>query len=121
MYPPIFQICAANSAVTALIGSSPVRLFPFGEAPQGVTKPYVAWQIVGGSPENFLNQAPDADTFSIQIDVYGDTEASARSVATAIRNAIQNRSHIVSWIGDGRDPDTKNYRIGFIADWIVRR
>lgn len=121
MFPPIFQVCAAAPAVTALIGSSPVRLYPFGEAPEGVTLPYVAWQIVGGAPENFINEAPDADTFNIQVDVYAANAESARQVAQAVRDAVQNRAHIVGLNGEGRDPETRNYRYGFSIDWIVRR
>lgn len=121
MYPPIFSVCSVVSAVTALIGTSPVRLYPFGEAPQGVALPYVAWQIIGGSPENFINEAPDADTFSIQIDAYAATADSARAVAAAIRDAIQSRAHVVSWNGETRDPDTKNYRYSFSVDWMVQR
>jgi hypothetical protein len=121
MYPPIFQVCAANAGATALLGSSPVRLYPFGEAPQGVQLPYAVWQTIGGFPENYLGEIPDADTFSIQIDVYAATPESARSVATAIRNAIQTRANIVSWNGEDRDKDTRNYRVGFSVDWIVRR
>lgn len=35
MYAPIFAVCAADPAVTALLGTSPVRIYPFGEAPEG--------------------------------------------------------------------------------------
>lgn len=121
MYPPIFQVCAANSTVTSLIGSSPVRLYPFGEAPQDVALPYVVWQTVGGFPENFLGEAPDADTFTIQIDCYANDAVSARSVAQAIRDAVQKRAYITSWNGEERDQDTRHYRVGFSVDWIVRR
>ena len=121
MYPPIFQVCSAASAVTALIGYNPVRLYPFGEAPQGVTLPYVAWQIVGGFPENYLGDMPDTDTFAIQVDVYAATPESARSVAQSVRDAIQATANITSWNGESRDPDTRNYRVGFSVDWIVRR
>lgn len=121
MYPPIFQVCAADSSVTALIGSSPVRLYPFGEAPQGVALPYVVWQTVGGFPENFLGEAPDADTFSIQIDCYAADAESSRAVAIAVRDSIQKRANVTSLNGEGRDPETRHYRVGFSVDWIVRR
>lgn len=121
MYPPIFQVCAANAGVTALIGSSPVRLYPFGEAPQSVALPYAVWQVIGGFPENYLGEVPDADTISIQIDVYAATPEPARNAAIAIRNAIQTRANVVSWNGESRDTETRNYRVGFSVDWIVRR
>jgi hypothetical protein len=121
MFPPIFEVCAANAAVTALLGSVPTRLYKFGEAPQGVQLPYAVWQTIGGFPQNYLDSAPDADQFSIQIDVYASTADSATAVAQAIRNAIQRRANIVSWGGTDRDPSTRNFRYGFSVDWIVRR
>jgi|SRR5688572_454557 len=121
MYPPIFSVCSADSAVLALLGSNPCRLYPFGEAPQGVLKPYAVWQSVGGGPENYLNQIPDMDLWSIQVDVYADTVDSARLAAQALRDAIEPVAHITSFNGDGRDPDTNNYRYSFSVDWWVPR
>ena len=121
MTPPIYSVCAANSGVTALIGSSPVRLYQFGEAPQGVSLPYAVWQIIGGSPENYLNQVPDVDGFSIQIDVYGSTASSVRNAAKAIRDAIEPTAYVTSYNGESRDYETKLYRYGFSVDWLVHR
>lgn len=121
MYPPIFSVCSASAAVKALIGSSPVRLFPFGEAPQGVTKPYAVWQSIGGSPENYINQVPDADYYSLQVDVYADNVTSVRAVAMALRDAIEPVAHITSWRGESRDPETRDLRYSFDIDWHVLR
>ena len=121
MYPPIFEVCKANAGVVALLGSNPLRLYPFGEAPQGVLTPYAVWQQVGGSPENYLAGRPDIDGFSQQVDVYGKTAAEVRAVAMAIRDAIELRAHIVAWRGESRDPETKNYRSSFDGDWFVHR
>lgn len=121
MFAPIFEVCAADSEVTALIGSNPVRLFLFGMAPQNVALPYVVWQTSGGNPENYLGDLPDADNFSIQIDVYASTAATARQVAQAVRDAIESNAYVVSWIGDSIDPDTKHRRYTFLVDWIVER
>lgn len=121
MFPPVFQICAASAAVTALIGTNPVRLYPFGEAPQGVVYPYAAWQLVTGTPENYLGDLPDADNFTVQIDVYADTAASARNVAKALRDAIEPVAYVVAWRGESKDAETKRYRYSFDVDWIVRR
>lgn len=121
MYPPIFAALAADSAVKALIGSNPVRAYPFGSAPQNVAIPYVVWQTVGGLPENYLNQRPDIDSFTLQIDCYAATASAARSVAEAVRDAIEMQCHIVSWRGEEKDPDTQRYRYSFDADWFVDR
>lgn len=121
MYPPIFSVCYADSSVTALLGTSPCRLYPFGEGTQKPAKPYAVWQTVGGSPENYINDLPDCDTFLIQVDVYADTAASARSVAVALRDAIEPEAHVTSWRGESKDPETGNYRSSFTVSWIVRR
>ncbi|HFS0752972.1 TPA: DUF3168 domain-containing protein [Pseudomonas aeruginosa] len=121
MYPPIFTVAAADPGVTSLIGSNPVRLYPFGEAPQGVVYPYAAWQSFGGLPENYLGTLPDADSYTTQIDVYADTVASARAVAKALRDAIEPMAYVTSWRGESRDTETKKYRFSFDVDWIVQR
>lgn len=121
MTPPIFQVCAANAGVTALLGTGPTRLFPFGNAPQGVTLPYVVWQAITGMPENYLGHAPDIDRFTIQIDVYADGVSAARQVAEALRDAIEPHAHIVGWNGESTDPDTGHKRYGFDVDWFVHR
>ncbi|MFL1404182.1 DUF3168 domain-containing protein [Marinobacter sp. M1N3S26] len=121
MFPPIFQICAGNAAVTNLLGTVPTRLFPFGEAPQGVTLPYAVWQTVSGGPENYLGQRPDMDLFMLQVDVYADTASDARSTAQALRDALEGHAHITGWRGDGRDDETNHYRYSFDLDWWTPR
>jgi hypothetical protein len=121
MYPPIFQVAAAAQAVTALIGASPVRLYPFGEAPQDETRPYAVWQTIGGSPENFLGNLPDLDSYSLQVDVYATTATASRNVAKALRDAIEPRAHITRWGGESREADTKLYRVSFDVEWFVPR
>jgi hypothetical protein len=121
MYPPIFTVCAADSAVTTLLGTTPTRLYPFGEAPQEVVKPYAVWQIINGAPENVLSDAPDVDSYTVQVDVYADTGASVRSVVQALRNAIQPVAHITAWRGESKESETGLYRYSFDCDWWVQR
>lgn len=121
MFPPIFATCAAAPGVTALLGASPTRLYPFGEAPHGVACPYAVWQTVGGVPENYLGDRPDIDSFSLQVDVYAETGASARAVAVALRDAIEPNAHITRWGGESRDPETGRYRVSFDVDWLTHR
>ena len=121
MYPPIFATCAASASVKALIGSNPVRLYPFGMAPQGVTLPYVVWQSIYGQPENYINQVPDCDKYSLQVDVYANTESSCRAVAMALRDAIEPVAHITNWRGESTDPETLHKRYSFDVDWFVKR
>ncbi|WP_414430850.1 DUF3168 domain-containing protein [Alcanivorax sp. IL3] len=120
MYPPVFPILNGNAAVVALLGS-PVRVYPFGQAPQDVTGPYAAWQLITGSPENYLKDRPDADNFDIQMDIYAADEDDSLAVGKAIRNALEPFAYITRWGGQGMDPDTKRWRVSFDVSFIVRR
>lgn len=121
MFPPIFEVCAADSGVTDLLGTAPTRFYPFGEADQNTVLPYAVWQSVSGFPENYMNNAPDVDSYTLQVDAYAKTATSARDVAEALRNATEGKAHVVSWRGESRDPKTNHYRYSFDIDWIVNR
>jgi hypothetical protein len=121
MPTPIFEVCAAAPGVTALLGVQPTRLFPFGDAPEGMAKPYAVWQLITGSPENFLAGRPDLDSYTLQVDVYAVTAASARAVTVAISEAIELKAHVTRWGGETRDIETKLYRSSFDIDWLVPR
>lgn len=121
MRPALFDIIESAAGVTALLGTSPVRFYPFGEAPQTVVDPYAVWQTAYGTPENYLNQVPDVDSFGAQIDVYGHTAASVRQVAEAMRDALEPHGHIVSWRGESRDHETQRYRYSFDIELFTDR
>lgn len=121
MIAPIFGVCAASAAVTALLGSDPVRLYPFGQQDDALVYPYAVWQNVTGLPENYLAQRPDADFFTLQIDAYGDTADEVIAVASALREAIEPHAYITRLGEQEKDPETKRYRYSFDVDWIVTR
>ncbi|HHQ6553290.1 TPA: tail completion protein gp17 [Serratia fonticola] len=122
MIAPIFAACAGSPAVTALIGSNPVRLYPFGLQDDNIVYPYVVWQgIPGGGPAMYLGTLPDIDSYALQVDVYADTVAETLSVAKALRDAIEPHAYIMRWGDQSRDPQTKRYRYSFDVDWLVKR
>ena len=125
MYPPIFVIASADAAVKALLGTGtandPLRLYLFGEAPQKVVLPYAVWQTVGGAPENYLNMRPDADNFSVQVDVYGKTPSSIRAVVKALNDALENKAYITRWGSESFDEKTTHYRSNFDVEFITQR
>ena len=121
MFAPIFSVCAADAGVVALLGTAPTRLYPFGEAPQDTVKPYAVWQMITGSPENYLAGRPDVDGFTMQVDVYAPTATAVRDVARALRNAIELKANIVRWGGESKDSATKIYHYSFDVDWLVPR
>lgn len=121
MYPPIFELAVKSAAVKAALGTNPTRLFLFGLAPEGVGLPYAVWQVVGGSPENYLTNRPNTDNFLIQIDVYGPDVDDVRAAAKALRDALEDHAHVTSWRGESRDSETRLYRSSFDMSFFTNR
>lgn len=107
-----------------MLGTDPLRVYPFGLAPQGVQKPYVTWQTIGGEPENYVSGLPDADNYVVQVDVYSLDAAgpySVTEVAKALRNAIEPVAYITSWGNTGKEAETGLFRYSFSVDLIEYR
>lgn len=121
MIPPVFPILSTDTALRALLGTNPVRVFPFGEAPQDVAKPYAVWQNISGSPENYLGDLPDADSYTVQIDVYAADSVSVINSARAIRNALEPVAYVTSLGNTSRDNETRDYHYSLSVDFIVNR
>ncbi|MHC8300673.1 tail completion protein gp17 [Pseudomonas sp. ZS1P83] len=120
-YPPIFQVATADPAVTALLGTNPTRLYLFGLAPETPIGTYCVWQVINGSPENFLAGRPDVEAYGLQVDVYAATASAARAAGHAIEYAVELTATITSYNGETKDAETGLYRYSFDVDWIVRR
>lgn len=119
--PAIFTTLSGTSAVTALIGTSPVRCYPAGNIPQGASLdpstyvPCVTWQTIAGTVENsFDNHAP-ADHQRIQIDCWDLTFSGADALHDAVRAALESIGYCVSLNGHDFDSETKRYRSS--SDW----
>ncbi|WP_426156758.1 DUF3168 domain-containing protein [Pseudomonas sp. TSRC2-2] len=122
MDPPIFLVCSTDPTVSALIGGGiDCRIYSFDEAPEGVLKPYVVWNLIDGSPENYLAGRPDADGFTLQVDVYASSADSVMKVTRALRDALELSANITHWGASGTDPTTKDYHRSFDIDWITLR
>lgn len=123
MKPSIFPLLSADPAVRATLGTSPVRVFPFGQAPENVQDPYCVWQFTG-TPENYINnQRPHVDSHAVQFDIYGVSAASVESAGNAIQDAIEGFKHatISSFGATTRDAATGRYRYTLHADWWQTR
>jgi hypothetical protein len=118
MYPPIFQIATSSTQVVTLLGSNPTRFWPFGQAPQGETRPYAVHQLAYGTPENTLSCPPDTDLLGVQVDVYARSVTEARNVAAALRDAIEATHAIISaWNGESWEKDTGLWRVSMTAEF----
>lgn len=115
--PPLFATCAANAGVTALLGVGPTRLFPFGDAPENVAKPYATYQVLNGLPENYIDDPPDVDEWLIQIDIYADTVSAVMNVQRVMRRALEPHCYVTRLGGTGTEPSTKLYNTSFDVSW----
>lgn len=121
MYPNLFVTVAADSSVTSLLGSAPVRFWPFGYVPQGEDRPYAIHQLIAGSPANTLSCVPDIDNFSIQIDAYARTVSDSRAVAEVLRDALETDAHLTAYNGENWEQNTGLYRVSMTFDfWTYR-
>lgn len=126
MYPNLFPLARDSAAVTALLGSSPVRFWPFDIAPgpngAGYAVPYAVHQLIYGNPDNSLSCTPKEDMAGIQIDAYGATASEAREVSAALRDAIEaDFNHVVSYNGEFWDQPSGLYRVSFTAEFWTER
>lgn len=116
MLPVVLPILAADPEVTGILGTTPVRFYPHGRAPQNVQAPYATWFIVSGIPENQLDEVPRVDRFSVQIDCWSDNTGEGaqevKELATAIRDALEPHAHMTAIAVDGVDQDTQRHRLG---------
>lgn len=115
--PPLFAICAADAGVTALLGAGTTRLYPFGDAPENVAKPYAVYQVLNGVPENYLDEPPDIDEWNIQIDIYATSVNSANDVQKALRRALEAHCYVTRLGSTGTEPSTKLKTTSLDISW----
>lgn len=114
MLPPIYDILTASPAVSAIVGT---RIYPHGEAPHDVARPYVTWFLVSDVPQNLLDAAPDIDRATVQVDCWHPTSAGVVQLASAVRSAIEPRAHVTNIFLNGREPETRLYRFAIQLDY----
>lgn len=116
MTPTVFAYVAASATCKAIFGTPPaMRFYQFGEAQQGAQVPYAVWQMISGTPANYLGQLPDMDGARVQIDVYASSQSGASAAAASIRDAIEPYGYLVNFADRGRDANTRNY--GYLLDF----
>ena len=115
----LFALVKASPECQALLGSSPVRFFEFGQAPQLEIAPYATFQHITGSPYNNLSGPAPADHITAQIDVWTNDSPTCKAVANAIRNAVENNCHVTSWLGTNKEEGF--FRTTFSVQFIELR
>lgn len=125
MFPPVFSLLttgAAGTAVKAIVGSNPPQIWEDVVPQQHSTaRPYIVWSIVGGLPENYLDQVPTMDSGRVRIGVWSESVTERRTLANAVIAAIEPSAHMVGIPVGTYEPETQLY--GYWIDfqfWVAR-
>src|SRR5690606_41372263 len=118
MLPNVYSLITGDATAAAIVGN---HVYRHGMAPQDVALPYVTWFVPSAAMENTLSEQPKVDAYSVQVDVWSDSDAGVEHAAKAVRNAIEPHHHM-TLVSNGRDPDTMRYRISMtFTFWTDRR
>lgn len=84
----IFSRLSNFAGLTALIGASPVRLYPV-IMPEGTTHPVVTYQLISGIREVAMGADPGLVKARYQFTAWAPTNLAARAVIKQIRLALE--------------------------------
>lgn len=121
MNPYLFPPLKASTAVKDLLGYDPLRVYPWGRAPENVVKPYAVYGVYNANPENYLGTKPDIDNKGTQIDLYGETAASVNDVFVAVRDVLEVDNYMTSFSTPDLDEDTNLYHARMEFDFWDER
>ena len=117
---PVVPALRASEAVTALLGSAPLRVYE-DIAPDNTPLPYAVWQVVSGTPENYLDSRANLDHVSFQIVVYDTQPKRAQETRAVIRAVLEKYCYITNIHPSGYERDTKLFSRGFDANWYLEQ
>lgn len=106
MNPDLFSILNSNAAVKALLGATPLRVYPWGRAPEGVKTPYAVYAVTNATPENYLGNLPDIDNKGTQINIYADNSVNLQACYIAVRDALESHAHMTNFATPDLDAPT---------------
>lgn len=117
----LFQILNNSIQVKLHLGANPLRVYPHGRAPENVKKPYAAYSLYSGVPENYLGNTPDIDNKGTQIDIYSETAEKLELCFNAVRDALENHAHMTNFSTPDQDSETKLFSVRMEFDfWDAR-
>lgn len=109
--PPVYALLSGAAAVTTLVAD---RIHAQGYAGDSPQAPYITWQIVTGTPGNYVSGRPGTDDVRVQVDAWAKDPATAQAIGAAVAAALELAAQGVSFFDD-YDSDAALYRFG--SDW----
>lgn len=106
MNPNLFPLLNASPTVKSLLGENPLRVYPYGKAPDEVLKPYAVYSVYNANPENYLDCTPDIDNKGTQISIYAETSSDLESCYNAVRDVLEPHAYMSSFSTPDIDADT---------------
>lgn len=92
----LFEILSQASAVTAIVGTNPVRVYPL-LAPEPPTYPFVAYSLVSETNSSAMGSDTGVLRRRMQMDCYDTTAKGARVLADAVKTALKRYRGTVNY------------------------
>lgn len=119
--PPFYQWFNDASAVVGLFGGGEAMRIYRDELPQRCAYPAIRWQLVSGTPENYMDGPPGIDNGRFQFDIFAPTQDACDAAQVAVLEVLEAEGYVVSYNGTGRDELTKQYFTSFdLSLWQER-
>lgn len=118
MLPLLYRYLRESTRVVDMVDT---RIYRRGIGPDKPQQPYVTWQVISGVPENTLSETPSKDRMTVQIDCWHRDDKGCEVLATAVRDALEDKGHMTGTPVDQRDPETKLWRLALEFDFFVDR
>lgn len=80
---------AAQSDITAVIGSSPMRMYLLN-APQGVARPLIVYRLVGAEAFHHLRDYTGNTRDVIEFDIQSHTDTGAKTLKELVRRKLDS-------------------------------
>lgn len=130
MNPPVLALVSAASAVTDIIGTTPVRCFAFGVVPAPPVGepadfhlPCLTWKTLTSRPEHTLDATPGAERLRVRVEAWAADPDVAMTLFDAARAALEDGGRNVLVWGNKQKYDavTQRYRVRGKFDFWVNR
>lgn len=126
----IFYLLSNAAAVTAIVGTTPKRIFP-NRAPQAYADPYITFMQIGTVPTDQKDAVSGFDKVDFDVDCWHKDYTLLQTLAAAVRTALDFKTEtgqgetvdMIRFVRefDGYDEPAKRYHKAMQFRLIVKR